>query len=134
MIEVIGIDHINLSVRDLARSIAFYTETFGLELKEDGRSRDRPFVIVGRPGVAYLALHESEDAGPARHPAINHWGFVVGDLDTVLDRLEAEGVKVQFTGDYPRGVIEYPRSRSVYVEDPDGHQIELAEVFGGGLD
>jgi catechol 2,3-dioxygenase-like lactoylglutathione lyase family enzyme len=134
MIEVSGIDHINLSVRDLPRSIAFYTETFGLELKEDGRSRDRPFVIVGRPGVAYLALHESEDAGAARHPAINHWGFVVGNLDTVLDRLEAEGVKVQFTGDYPRGVIEYPRSRSVYVEDPDGHQIELAEVFGGGLD
>jgi len=59
---------------------------------------------------------------------------VVGDLDPVLDRLEADGVTIQFTDEYPRGVIEYPRSRSVYVEDPDGHQIELAEVFGGGLD
>jgi catechol 2,3-dioxygenase-like lactoylglutathione lyase family enzyme len=134
MIQVNGIDHINVSVTNLARSLRFYTETFGLELKEDGRSRDRPFVIVGKPGVAYLALHESAEAGSAAHPAINHWGFVVGDLDPVLDRLEAEGVKIQFTDEYPRGVIEYPRSRSVYVEDPDGHQIELAEVFGGGLD
>ncbi len=134
MIQVNGIDHINVSVSNLARSLRFYTETFGLELKEDGRSAERPFAIVGRPGVAYLALHESKDAGPAAHPAINHWGFAVGDLEPVLDRLETGGVKIQFTDEYPRGVIEYPRSRSVYVEDPDGHQIELAEVFGGGLD
>ncbi|WP_405232899.1 VOC family protein [Lentisalinibacter salinarum] len=134
MIQVNGIDHVNVSVRDLARSLRFYTETFGLELKEDGRARERPFVIVGRAGVAYLALHESKDAGPAAHPAINHWGFVVGDLDPVLDRLEADGVKIRFTDTYPRGVIEYPRSRSVYVEDPDGHEIELTEAFGGGLD
>lgn len=134
MIQVNAIDHINVSVRDLARSIRFYTETFGLEMKEDGRSRERPFAIVGRPGVAYLALHENAEAGPAAHPAINHWGFVVGDLDPVLDRLEAAGVKIRFTDTYPRGVIEYPRSRSVYVEDPDGHEIELTEVFGGGLD
>ncbi len=134
MIQVTGIDHINLSVRDLVRSIAFYRNTFGLEMKEDGRSRDRPFVIVGKPGVAYLALHESENAGTSAHPAINHWGFVVGDLDPVLDRLEADGVKIRFTDVYPRGVIEYPRSRSVYVEDPDGHEIELSESFGGGLD
>lgn len=134
MIQVSGIDHINLSVQDLPRSLRFYTETFGLEMKEDGRSRERPFAIVGRPGVAYLALHENPEAGPAAPPAINHWGFVVGDLDPVLDRLEAEGVTIRFTDAYPRGVIEYPRSRSVYVEDPDGHEIELTEVFGGGLD
>jgi len=69
MIHVNGIDHINVSVKDLAQSLRFYTETFGLELKEDGRSAERPFVIVGKPGVAYLALHESAEAAAAVHPA-----------------------------------------------------------------
>ena len=51
MIPIESIDHINLTVRDVDRSADFYTGVFGLAIREDRRDADRPYVIVGRPGV-----------------------------------------------------------------------------------
>ena len=133
MIEVHGIDHVNLSVSDLDRSVDFYARTFGLEVKENARGAARPFVIMGKRDTAYLALHESRQVRQPEHPFLNHWGFVVGNLDPVLEALERSNVKVRFLEEVPRGVFQFAHSRSVYVEDPDGHEIELTETFGGGL-
>ena len=33
----------------------------------------------------------------------------------------------------PYGVYEWEYSRSVYITDPNGYEVELTEVFGGGL-
>ena len=38
MIPVSNIDHINLSVRNLQHSIAFYRDVFGFDIKQDERS------------------------------------------------------------------------------------------------
>jgi catechol 2,3-dioxygenase-like lactoylglutathione lyase family enzyme len=43
------------------------------------------------------------------------------------------GVPVLYTERWRDGVVEYPQSRSVYVADPDGNEIELTSAFGGGL-
>ena len=40
------------------------------------------------------------------------------------------GFKLQFN-DKP---VQWPRSRSAYVADPDGILVEFTERFGGGLD
>ncbi len=143
MIDIEAIDHISLSVSDLARSVAFYRELFGLDIKEDRRDAERPWVIVGKAGVGYLALHQRtapgrEDErrranGQLRQGRINHWGFVVGDFDALAGRLAAAGVEVLYRGNGDDGVIRYPRSRSLYVADPDGNEIELTSRFGGGL-
>ena len=132
MINVNAIDHINLSVSDLDRSIHFYDQVFGLQIREDRRLDERPYAIVGRAGTGFLALHES--SGPAAvRGRINHWGFVVDDFDGLGERLAALGVEVLYRRDGGDGVIEYPRSRSVYIADPDGNEIELTSRFGGGL-
>jgi lactoylglutathione lyase len=33
----------------------------------------------------------------------------------------------------PYGVIEWESSRSVYITDPKGYEVELSKVQGGGL-
>ena len=142
MIEIQAIDHINLTVRDLTRSVDFYTRIFGLEVREDGRSSERPFVILGRRDVGYVALHQrvadrsEEPRGattPSRTRGINHWGFVVEDFDALHEALQRAGVRALHQDNGANGIIRYPRSRSLYVADPDGNEIELTSRFGGDL-
>jgi lactoylglutathione lyase len=43
--------------------------------------------------------------------------------------------KVTFSGSTKYGgSVQWPKSRSVYISDPNGYEIELAEIWGGGLD
>ena len=133
-ISVKAIDHINLTVSNLERSMEFYQRAFGLEIREDGRDRDRPYVIVGKAGVGYLALHERKEHGTATGGPINHWGFVVEDFEGLSAHLDRYDIPVLYRENGSDGIIEYPHSRSVYVADPDGTEIELTSKFGGGLD
>ena len=130
-IQIQAIDHINISTRDLNQSIAFYQDILGFDVREDHRRDDAPYVIMGHAKTAYLAIHQRADTQVPEHPFIGHWGLVVGDLDTVREQLKAK----QQAWLYPErndGLIIYPHSRSTYIEDPDGHEIELVETFAGG--
>jgi lactoylglutathione lyase len=126
------IDHVNMSVDDLAASVAFYQRVFGFELKEDASQAPIPWVIVGRAGVAYLCLYERRGAAPPKEGLfIAHFGFALPPdaFDAAHRALREMGVALQFDGP-----VAWPRSRSLYVLDPSGHVIELAERVGGGLD
>ncbi len=133
MITVNAIDHLNITVSDLQASIDFYSRLFGFDIAEDCRGEDRPYVIMGRAGVGWLALHAQMDEELLNGGRINHWGFVVEDFDGLSGRLKSLGADVLYTDRWPDGVVEYPRSRSVYVADPDGNEIELTSHFGGAL-
>ena len=135
MIEVTAVDHVNLTVSDLPRAVDFYTRVFDFRVGEDHRDDDQPWAIVGRPGVAWVALHERPGRVPPmrNQRAINHWGFVVKDMDDIRARLEEADVPVRNVDNGNGGFFDYPRSRSLYIEDPDGHEIELTSAFGGGL-
>ena len=131
--DISAIDHLNLNVANLERSIDFYQRAFGMEIREDRRNDEKPYVIVGKAGVAYVALHERETRPGEAAGRINHWGFVVDDFDALSARLERCNIAVLYRRDGFDGVFEYPHSRSVYVADPDGTEIELTSRFGGGL-
>lgn len=137
MIPVSAIDHVNITVSDLERARDFYVNTFGFRVLEDeiNPSRNRRYIIVGADRVA-VALHPAPEVssgadndGFVRPGRANHWGFVVGDLDRARAALIDAGVTLRFDGE----IIAYPGSRSLYIEDPDGHEIELSEVHAGGL-
>lgn len=133
MIRVNAIDHLNLTVSDLEASIDFYGRLFGFEIAEDCREDARPYVIMGRTGVGWLALHARTGHAPEPGGRINHWGFVVDDFDGLKSSLRSQGVEPLYTDRWPDGIVRYPRSRSLYVADPDGNEIELTSHFGGGL-
>lgn len=128
MITVTGVDHINMNVKSLEASKKFYGELFGFEVKEQG-VRGVPWAILGLKDRVYLALYEVGDVEKTEDElGINHFGFHVEDFDAVYAKLKATG--------FPLGegyFRDYGASRSVYVEDPSGHEIELSEVMGGGL-
>lgn len=135
MIRVSAIDHVNLQVADLDASIDFYRHVFGFEVLEDGR-RIPPggWAIVGLPGAVYLALGVTRDSSPAQGKRIAHFGLVIEDALSTLEQLAKAGVTPIPRGPGGTPILPYPRSQSIYIRDPDGHEIELTTRFGGGLE
>jgi catechol 2,3-dioxygenase-like lactoylglutathione lyase family enzyme len=125
-------DHVNMSVLDLDVSAAFYAALFGLEVKEEGNSGGQRWCIIGAPDRFYLCIGEMRGADrfKAEGIHINHVGFVVDDIDETIRRIRALGICLVM-GDK---TLDWPRSRSAYVTDPNGILIEITNRFGGGLD
>jgi len=128
------IDHINMSVTNLEESIQWYKSLFGFEKVEDGvTAQGRKFAIIAL-NDNMLAMYESpekEKANPVfsepKHQ-IFHFGLRVDDLNEWLGKIREFGVKINY-GD----VVEYPNSKSWYVFDPSGHEVEVSWTEGGVL-
>jgi catechol 2,3-dioxygenase-like lactoylglutathione lyase family enzyme/GNAT superfamily N-acetyltransferase len=120
-----AIDHIVLTVADLARTIDFYERALGMRAVTFGQ---------GRRGLAFgrqkINLHVAgrEFVPHARVPQPGSADFcliVPGPLDDAIARLAAAGVPVEL-GPVEKIGATGPLS-SVYVRDPDGNLVEIAE-------
>ncbi len=117
------LDHLNLTVADLADSIAFYRDLFGFEIVEEGTWNGLPWAIL-RAGDAMLCLYEhpelrSLEPGDRVH-RLNHFALRLADVDAFQAALQRTGVEVRYGG-----AVRWPHSTSWYVEDPTGHAIEV---------
>ena len=117
------IGHVHLKVTDIERSLKFYRDLLGFEVKQYyGDSA----VFVSAGGYHHhigLNTWHSKDAGPAPvraaglyHVAILYPGRV--DLARILKRL--------IDAKYPlRGASDHGVSEAIYLDDPDKNGIEL---------
>ncbi len=75
MIQTTRIDHINMTVKDLAESVKFYHDLFGfIVLKEQPEENSK---IIGDAHVK-LCLYQGEDAGDRK--GIAHFGFNIEEF------------------------------------------------------
>lgn len=125
------LEHVNLTVADLDRSIGFYCELLGLRLRwrRAGGDGTTAAAHVG-DDRHYLALFEARPGSRRPEPdyesvGLNHFGFVVDDLDAARERLAALGVA-------PHSEADYDPGRRLYFFDPDGIEVELVEYAPGG--
>ena len=122
MIQTHGLHHIHLVVRDLQRSVGFYTQVFGME--EQFRVGPH-MVFLSTPGSRDLiTLHqdsnEAQRAGESG--GIAHFGFQLvdpGAMDAAVAEIERGGGTLLSRGEHAPGVP------FVYITDPDGYVIEL---------
>ena len=63
----------------------------------------------------------------SKQGGIVHFGFAINNFEDVVAKCEEMGVAMPF------GVVEWEKSRSVYINDPNGYEVELSERQGGGL-
>ena len=115
------IDHLNITVADIDRSIAFYEKVLGMdaEMIAEGRA----VLLFGQQKIHLdLAGGPMIQRAEPRMPA--HICFVTDiPADEIKVHLTQCGVPVRMEG--PRagavGMIQ-----SVYIDDPDGNSIEIA--------
>ena len=123
MIEATSIDHVNMMVKNLAKSIEFYDQVFGFTIRKDQTEDNSK--IVGNDRIK-LCLYE--DANMSPDGGISHFGFAVENFDEIVANCEKLKVPILYGG-----AISWEHSRSIYIEDPSGYVIELSEIAGGGL-
>lgn len=119
------LEHVNLTVADPERSAAFYADLLDLHIRWKGRGDEGRLAVHVGNDTQYLALFEAVRPGAVDHdygnPGINHFGFVVDDLDETKRRLDALGI-VHRTPD-----ITYDPGRRLYFNDFDDVEVELVE-------
>ncbi|MGD8300051.1 MAG: VOC family protein [Nitrosopumilaceae archaeon] len=121
------IDHVNMKVKNLAESVLFYSNLFDFEVKQDENPNKAgvPSKIIGNDSIK-LCLYEVPDMKP--EGGIAHFGFHVDNFSEVITKCKELGVPILYGGE-----VDWEKSRSVYIVDPSGYEIELSEVSGGGL-
>jgi catechol 2,3-dioxygenase-like lactoylglutathione lyase family enzyme len=119
-LQVNGIDHVVLNVRDLERSKTFYMEILGFGFRSEFARPDAKmcFLRCGSQGLDLAEVREAEIHGGLE---MNHMALRIaaGTIDEVVAELTKVGLA-------PVGVSHDPNT--VFILDPDGHRIELLSV------
>jgi len=117
-----GIDHVAVGVRDIERSAKWYIEVLGFERLYEGAWDGVPtFVGKGNTGIALFPASRDAKSIPSTHRDVRllHLAFRA-DRENFLAaqrELEARGIKFEFQ--------DHEISHSIYFRDPDGHQLEI---------
>lgn len=127
-LKATSMDHVNMNVKDLEKSVNFYKNLFGFEIRKEDNSPNKldvPSKIIGNNSIK-LCLYEEPQTSTSG--GISHFGFHVENFDQIMSKCEELNVEVLYGGP-----VEFEKSRSVYIKDPSGYDIELSEISGGGL-
>ena len=123
------LEHANITVPDTDAAIEFLRVIDpDLTIRHDEKPPGGYRWVHVALGKNYIALQEphvgsnpSDNRRPYKDHGINHLGWVVGDLDAVVERLEAGGYRKGIPGE------EHPHRRRAYYYDPAGLEWELVE-------
>jgi catechol 2,3-dioxygenase-like lactoylglutathione lyase family enzyme len=120
-----GIDHLNMEVINLNETVEFYNQLFGFTVKKEQPEENSK--IIGNEKVK-LCLYEIKDFHGYTKKGFHHFGLHIENFDDVMQKCTDMGLEI-FYG----GPLKWEKSTSIYIKDPNGYEIELTEVFGGGL-
>lgn len=122
------IAHVNIRVADPKASIAFY-EKLGLEVVGNLQLSPTYFLLylaspIDKNLTLELTVMEEPPEGYSRSPGTGHIALAVGDLDALLERLAASGIRAETEPFHPSGRKDL---RICFVVDPDNVRVELIE-------
>ena len=126
-LDATSIDHVNIKVKNLEQSVEFYKKLFGFEVKQEDNPNkiDVPSKIIGNDSIK-LCMYEIPDMTP--EGGIVHFGFNISNFNEIIEKCKEQGVEILYGGP-----VDWEKSKSIYIVDPSGYEIELGEVVGGGL-
>jgi glyoxylase I family protein len=135
MPEAIGIDHIYITVTDLAKSEPFYDLVFMQTL--GFRKNKFPLGDKGEPHIQYYNRHFGYVLRPARSltshepysPGLHHFCLRVNsasDVHDVANQLRSAGIDATEAKLYPEYASDYV---ATFFNDPDGIRLEVTNYW-----
>ena len=117
-----GIDHVALAVRDVEQSAQWYIDVLGFERRYDGMWDGIPtFIAKGNTAIALFPMRDGHPKSPGRSSGIRmlHLAFRANRENFLgaEQELKKRGIKFEFQG--------HEISHSIYFRDPDGHELEI---------
>ena len=114
-----------LYVRDRARALDYYRQTFGLEVRSSDNFGD--FIDLG---AALVRMTVAPDHAPSPHPVL---GWNVEDIGATAAALRDRGVAFTIyegMGQDERGIWTSPdgTSKVAFFADPDGNVLSLSQA------
>ena len=121
--------HTRMRVSDMDQTIAFYTNVLGLEVLERKISpRGSHLAFLRVPNSEELIeLCSFPPSGPVRvQEDLVHLAFQVESLDATIGTLRQQGIRIT---DGPTTTSS--GSRFIFIDAPDGYEVELIERPAG---
>lgn len=118
---ILGIDHIEIIVRDVEKHVEFYQKLgFNLIKRTDHHGGSAELQLPGenQPIIEIHALLTEEN------PGINHISFRCDDVDATYEELTAKGIDFY---EAPSPVPVTGRRNALF-RDPDGWRLQLSDA------
>ncbi len=126
MSKIKGLAEIVLWVSDIDKSVNFYRDVLGLEVISPPERRSPVFLKAGEghhgvPEMIVLVQRPTGAVAPPKPNALHHLALEVApaDFDREAERLTDFGYQLR-SGQHP--IIP---SRTIYLDDPDGNEVEI---------
>ena len=129
------IDHVGIAVADLDAAIAFYRDTYGMQLLHEETNAEQgvreAMMAVGSSGSCIQLLAPLSPDSPigkflARSgPGIQQMAYRVEDIDAVCATLRERGVRLLY--DIPKRGTSDSRVNFIHPKDAGGVLVELVE-------
>jgi glyoxylase I family protein len=126
-INLKGLDHFALNVKDMVRAEEFYTQTLGFEIIHRTETQTGLKHVEIDAGNVAIALFESPDLDLEKaHKTMTEDGYLhfafgasFDQFDSTIQSLKQKDITID--GE-PR---DWGKSVSIYFRDPDDHQLEI---------
>ncbi|HEX6980047.1 MAG TPA: lactoylglutathione lyase [Alphaproteobacteria bacterium] len=122
--------HTMLRVKDLDRSLAFYTGPLGMKLLRRSDYPDGKFTLAfvgygdeSTHTVLELTYNWGREEPYEIGTGFGHIALGVPDVYATCERLAKDGVKIT----RPPGPMKHGTTVIAFIEDPDGYKIELIQ-------
>jgi lactoylglutathione lyase len=128
-VELTGLNHIGIRVRDFERSAAFYRH-LGFE-RSWWSAEHGVGALCNAAGIELNLIVNSDDDNDGRnvlmdvapkYPGYTHASFRVASIEETVRRLAASSIAIS------EGPIDLGGEVAVFVRDPDRNVVELAEI------
>ncbi|QRG67293.1 VOC family protein [Brevibacillus choshinensis] len=120
-------EHVAMIVTEMDRSIAFYQEMFGYQVRLRGQSPIREMTFLyhdNQPGFEIELIRDLTPMGDySEQGLVNHLAFTVDDIDEAINHYREKGI--EFKTETPNPSLD--GGRTIFFYGPDRELLQFVE-------
>jgi lactoylglutathione lyase len=124
---ILKIEHTAIIVKDLEKSINFYSEMFGYKLRTKGNNGKRYMAFIfleNQPGIEIELIQDIEPVVDySRTGIVNHLAFTVENIEEAVYFYQQKGI--EFKSQQPNPTLD--GGKNIFFDGPDGELLQLVQ-------